>query len=696
MEFINRELSWLSFNERVLQEALDPRNPVIERMRFLGIYSNNLDEFFRVRVANIRRMIIVRNKNVQGFKGSPKELFNEIRLVVLRQQKQFELAYQKILKELAQHSIFHIRENELSAQQIEELTSFFNLKLKHAIVPIMLNDATPFPRLKDSGVYLAIKMHGEQTRKIKFALIKIPSQFSRFYLMKDQEGQKVILLDDIIRLNLKYIFSIFSYDKIEAFTFKFSRDAELNLDDDISVTLKEKIEKSIKLRKKGTPVRFVYDEDMPHDLLEYLLKHLNMEFGVNTIAGGRYHNFKDFMSFPDFNRSDFVFSKLPPLNHPVLEGQRSLIKTIMKQDVLIHYPYQRFDYVVDLIREAAIDPKVKSIKINVYRVTQDSQVLNALVNAVSNGKEVTVFLELMARFDEENNLYWSNRLKENGAKVLHGGVEMKVHSKLIQITRVSGGKKQYITHIGTGNFHEKSARIYGDLSLITAKDQIGEEVEKVFQMLETHNYKRRFKELVVSPMNTRLRLTELIHTEISNAKSGKKARIWIKLNNLTDPQMIRLLYRASNAGVRIDMIVRGICCLVPGIPGQSENIRVFSIVDRFLEHARVMKFYNDGKPTYYISSADWMERNLDKRIEVACPIEDPVLQAELDVIFDYQLRGNVKTRIIGKLQKNKYRKDDNVPFHTQLELYAYYKKKLESGHSTPISKPSISSLTGTD
>lgn len=696
MEFINRELSWLSFNERVLQEALDPRNPVIERMRFLGIYSNNLDEFFRVRVANIRRMIIVRNKTVQGFKGSPKELFNEIRLVVLRQQKQFELAYQKILKELAQHQIFHITEQDLSDKEVDELTAFFNLKLKHAIVPIMLNDSTPFPRLKDSGIYLAIKMHGEQSRKIKFALIKIPSQFSRFYLIKEGKQQKVILLDDIIRLNLRYIFSIFSYDKIEAYTFKFSRDAELNLDDDISVTIKEKIEKSIKLRKKGTPVRFVYDEDMPHDLLEYLLKQLNLEFGVNTIAGGRYHNFKDFMSFPDFNRSDFTFTKLPPLNHPVLEGQRSLIKTILKQDVLIHYPYQRFDYVVDLLREAAIDPKVKAIKINVYRVTQDSQVLNALMNAVSNGKEVTVFLELMARFDEENNLYWSNRLKDNGAKVLHGGVDIKVHSKLIQITRVSGNKKQYITHIGTGNFHEKTARIYGDLSLLTGDESIGLEVAKVFEMLESNNFKRRFRELIVSPMNTRLRMTELINREVANAKAGKKARIWIKLNNLTDPAIIRLLYKASNAGVRVDMIVRGICCLVPGVPGQSENIKVISIVDRFLEHVRMMKFYNDGKPVYFISSADWMERNLDKRIEVGCPVNDPTLQAELDVIFDYQLRGNVKTRVIGKQQKNKYRRDEHPPFHTQLELYAYYKRKWEQPAVKPISTPSISSLTGTD
>lgn len=683
MEFFNRELSWLSFNERVLQEALDPRNPVIERMRFLGIYSNNMDEFFRVRVANVRRMIAIKNKTVQGFNGSPKELFNEIRLVVLKQQRQFELAYQKILRELGNHNIFHIDENDITQEEAEELKSYFNRQLKHAIVPIILSLSTPFPRLKDSGVYLAVKMTNIRSTKLRYALIKIPSIISRFYLMKEGNKQKVILIDDIIRLNLDAIFSIFTYHKIEAYTFKFTRDAELNLDDDISTSLKEKIERSIKLRKKGTPVRFVYDQDMPHDLLEYLLKHLNLEFGVNTIAGGRYHNFKDFMSFPDFGNPEFVYPPLPPLSHPALEGQKSLMKVILKQDVLIHYPYQRFDYLVDLLREASIDPRVKSIKINVYRVTRDSQVLKALMSAISNGKQVTVFLELMARFDEENNLYWSNRLKENGATVLHGAQDMKVHSKLIQITRMNGNKKQLITHVGTGNFHEKTARIYGDISLLTADEKIGMEVAKVFQLLEseTPNLKRRFKELIVSPINTRYRLVNLIKNEIASARRGEKAEIFIKLNNLTDTTVIEWLYKASNAGVQIKMIIRGICCLVPGIPGQSENIAVYSIVDRFLEHARIMKFHNSGQPLYFISSADWMERNLDKRIEVTCPVKDKHLQEEIDLIFDYQLRGNSKTRIIGKYQKNKYRKVEKKVFHTQLELYNYYKEK--ANHPAP-------------
>ena len=677
MEFFNRELSWLSFNERVLQEALDGRNPIIERMRFLGIYSNNLDEFFRVRVANIRRMILVKDKKVQGFDGTPKELFNEIRAVVLKQQKQFELAYQKILKELSAHNIFHVKEDEISDDQREELKAFFNSKLKHAIVPIMLDDKTPFPRLRDSGVYLAIKMHGESTKKIRFALIKIPSQISRFYIMDDEEGKKVILIDDVIRMNLEAIFSIFKYDQIEAFTFKFSRDAELNLDDDISVTIKEKIEKSIKLRKRGTPVRFVYDEEMPHDLLEYLLNHLNLEFGVNTIAGGRYHNFKDFMSFPNFGNDDFCYTPLPPLNHPILEGKKSLIRTIKAQDVMLHYPYQRFDYIVDLLREAAIDPKVESIKINVYRVTANSQILNALMNAVSNGKQVTVFLELQARFDEENNLLWSNRLKENGAKVLHGSEQLKVHSKLFQIVRRHNKSTQYITHIGTGNFHEGTAKVYGDLSLLTSDPEIGEEVREVFDMLEREDSNMQPSQLIVSPINTRQTFIGLIENEIAIAKQGKKAKITIKLNNLTDPELIQSLYNASNAGVKIDLIVRGICCLMPGIENQSEHIRVFSIVDRFLEHARVFKFQNDTTPLYYISSGDWMERNLDKRIEVGCPIKSRKIQKELDLMLRYQLKGNVKTRIVGRFQKNRYRKNQSRAFQTQIELYNYYKSLLK-------------------
>lgn len=673
MELINRELSWLSFNERVLQEALDESNPLIERMRFLGIYSNNMDEFFRVRVAYVRRMMLIDNlQKVQGFHGTPSELFDEIRNVVLTQQKKMQVAYKKILVALERENIVHVNENELTLEQELELKEYFNLKLKHAIVPIILNKTTPFPRLKDSGIYLAVKMEWDQRQKRRYALIKIPTAFSRFYRMSGLEREYVILLDDIIRLNLDGIFSIFTYDKISAFTFKFTRDAELDLDDDITVSFMEKIEKSIKKRKKGEPVRFVYDEHMPDDLLGYLLNELNLKFGINTIPGGKYHNFKDFMSFPSFERDDFVFEKRTPKNHPVLEGKRSLIKTIMRRDVLLHFPYQRFDYIVDLLREAAIDPKVYSIKINVYRVASNSQVMNALMNAVLNGKKVTVVIELQARFDEENNLYWANKLQEAGALVSFGLEELKVHSKLIQIERHGTKGLRRISYVGTGNFNESTAKIYEDLGLLTTDEKIGKEVEQVFKILIGDLINPDFEELIVSPFNTRFRIGTLIKNEIENHKKGLPSGIRIKLNNLVDADMIALLYEASTVGVKIDLIVRGICCLIPGIEGVSENIKVRSIVGRYLEHSRLMIFANAGQPRYFVTSADWMERNLDKRIEVGGEVKDLRLNSELDRIFNTMWRGNVKARVLDGLMRNRYYRNNLPVFNAQDELYNYY------------------------
>ena len=675
MELINRELSWLAFNERVLQEAMDPKVPIVERMRFLGIYSNNLDEFFRVRVANIRRIIGVQKKQIAGFSGTPTELYNEIRKTVMKQQLKFESTYQQLLSELEKHSIFHVDDTNCSGTMLAELSNYFNTKLKHAIVPIILEKSTPFPRLKDSSIYLAVRMLSENKKTVKFALIKIPSEFPRFYRIKEGEKEYVLLLDDIIRLHLKNIFSIFTFDTVEAYTFKFTRDAELNLDDDLAFTLIEKIEKSLKQRKKGKPVRFVYDEKMPKDLLDHLLKSLNLKFGINTIPGGKYHNFKDFMSFRSFEHPEFLYPAQPPVNHPDLEGQKSLIKTILAKDVLLHFPYQRFDYVVDVLREAAIDPKVTFIKINVYRVAAHSQIMNALMSAVLNGKNVTVVLELQARFDEENNVFWANNLRENGAKVIYGVQDLKVHSKLMQITRVSNRQEQLITYVGTGNFNEKTALIYSDISLLTANIAISREVKKVFRLLENNLDRGIFKELIVSPFNTRRKFNALIDQEIAFAKKDLPASIRIKINNLTDPKLIDKLYEASQAGVKIQMIIRGICGLVPGVKGMSENIKVISLVDRYLEHARFFIFRNNGNPIYYISSADWMERNLDKRIEVACPIVDPKIQLEIDTVFNYQWKGSVKVREIRKDLKNTYRRPKAKPFHAQVELYNYYKNK---------------------
>ena len=673
MEIINRELSWLSFNDRVLQEALDDLVPVVERMRFLGIYSNNMDEFYRVRVANIRRMIALKKQKVDGFDGTSAELYQEIRDVVIDQQQKFELAYRKILRALVKERIHHTDEKRITLAHKKELSSYFHEQLKHAVFPIILDKKNPFPKLRDYAIYLAVKIV-EKKDKIRYALIQIPTDFSRFYQLKKGEDIRIILIDDIIRLYLKEIFSIFEPVEINAYTFKFTRDAELDLDDDLTLSFIEKIEKSLKQRKKGIPVRFVYDEKMPEDLLSYLLHALNLKAGINTIPGGRYHNFKDFISFPDFGRPEFVYPKQLPCKVSQFEKGRGIIETILKEDVLLHFPYQRFSYIVDLLREAAIDPKVKEIKINIYRVASKSEIMNALMAAVFNGKQVTVIFELQARFDEENNLYWSDRLKEFGAKVIYGFPNLKVHSKLLQIKRIKDNKEQFITYIGTGNFNEKSARIYSDFAYLTSRTEVSNEVRKVFRLLESHIEPIAFRKLLVSPFNAKRRLIALIDREILAAKKGKKAGIKIKLNNLTDQTMINKLYQASQAGVKVDMIIRGICCLIPGKKGLSENIKVISIVDRYLEHARFLKFENSGKPEYFITSADFMERNLDKRIEVGVLVESPNVQKELDLIFNYQWSGSVKARLITADFKNQYRRTDIPTFHAQLELYKYYKK----------------------
>jgi polyphosphate kinase len=675
MSYINRELSWLSFNERVLQEAMDVSVPLIERIRFLGIYSNNMDEFYRVRVANIKRMISLQNKKVEGFSGTPRELYDEIRAVVVRQQKIFEDTYTDILESLEKDGIHQLTEKTVSEEQREELQHYFHEQVIHDLVPIILEKKTPLQKVRDKAIYLAVKMEWDSKRKVRYALIEVPTTIPRFYILKSENTTNFILIDDIIRLNLNSVFTIFSYDSIEAFTFKFTRDAELNLDDDVSMSLIEKMEKSIKLRKKGEPVRVVFDHQMPEDLLSAVLRSLNISRTINSIPGGRYHNFKDFMRFPDFGKQNYLFPEYEAAPHPLLGHTTSLIKQIQKSDVLLHFPYQRFDHVVDLLREAAIDPKVKSIKINVYRVAKNSQVMNALINAVRNGKHVMAVLELQARFDEENNLYWAERLKDEGAQVVYGYENLKIHSKLIQIKRISNKKEQLITYVGTGNFNERTAKIYTDLGLITLDRRIGTEVQHVFHMMEHSLHRHTFRYLMVAPINARRKLMQLIQQEISVAKTGKKARIQMKINNLVDRKLIDKLYEASNAGVEIDLIIRGVCCLVPGIKKKSEGIRVISIVDRFLEHSRFMIFHNNGNPHYYLTSGDWMERNLDKRIEVGCPVYQKDIQQELQLIFDTQWKDNVKARIIDKKQLNRHVETTDPTMHSQQWLQEHYHER---------------------
>jgi len=678
MNLINRELSWLSFNERVLQEALDETVPLVERIRFLGIYSNNMDEFYRVRVANIKRMIAVQNKKVEGFKGTTEELSDAIHAVVIKQQRKFEQAYQNLLKTLEKENIFHFDETTVTVETKQYLKELFNSQLIHELVPVLIDKKIPFPRLRDKAIYLAVRMEWDKKSKTRMALIEIPDTLSRFYTIEQEGKRGLILIDDIIRLNLDHLFALFKYDNIEAYTFKFTRDAELNLDDDLSMSFIEKMEKSIKNRKKGEPVRLVIDHRMPIDLLDVLSKQLNLGTTTAAIPGGKYHNFKDFMQFPNFGEARFLYPKLYPAEHHRLIGKPSIIKQILQHDILLHFPYQRFDHVVDLLREAAIDPKVTSIKINVYRVASRSQVMNALINAVRNGKEVTVMLELQARFDEEHNLYWAERLKEEGAQVVYGYEGLKVHSKLIQIERISEKKTQLISYIGTGNFNERTAGIYTDLGLLTSERNISIEIAHVFRMMEHSLHHYTFKHLHVSPVNARRKITALIQQEIRNAKKGLEAFIDLKVNNLVDSRLINKLYEASEAGVKIRLIVRGVCCLIPKMPKRSKNIEAISIVDRFLEHSRFMIFGNAGKPLYFISSADWMERNMDKRIEVGAPILTKSIQDQLHFIFETQWKDNVKARIIDKKLSNEYKKKEGEEFRAQRVLSEYYQQRAQS------------------
>ena len=674
MKFRNPELSWLSFNHRVLQESLDKRNPLFERIKFLGIYSNNLDEFFKVRVANIKRMLERNAKHVYGFHGSPEELLNEIKLIVLKQQRLFELSYQKILKELGQQNIRLIDEINVTAEQKTEIRQYYESEIKHLVMPILLDKKQKFPQLRDDGIYLAVKLNYFDKNRTRYALIEVPPQAPRFFHLDENDGiHYLVILDDIIRMNLQDIFKIFTADSMEAYTFKFSRDAEIDLEETQVLSLVDKMSKGIKDRKRGNPVRMVYDGHMPTDLVDYLMRMLGLKEHESVIPGGKYHNFKDFMNFPDFGNPDHYYTKQKPNNHPVLQETRFLFKHILKHDELLHFPYQRFGYIIDLLREAAIDPKVESIAINIYRAAKDSKILNALIAALKNGKKVIVVFELLARFDEENNLFWSKKLDEMGATIIYGVPGFKVHSKLMLITRVSSRKRQEVVYVGTGNFHEKTARIYEDIGLLTANAQIVNEVKKVFRFFENNVDRGRFSTLIVSPFNSRRRWSELIDEEIEKAERKQPASIFLKMNSLIDEKMITRLYEASRAGVKIRVLCRGMCSLVTGVSNQSENIKVRSVVGRYLEHSRVFIFGDaKGEQKVFIGSGDWMARNLDKRVEVMTPILDPQLKKQLNGFLETMWKGNQKARIIDALQKNEYVRSDSDSIEAQLAIYEYY------------------------
>lgn len=651
----NRELSWLSFNARVLQEANDPTVPLIERIRFLAIFSNNLDEFFRVRVASVRRLIQLKKGDSHSAQRKQlKHTLESIRETVLLQQKEFDRIFsQEIVPCLKLGGVELIDDTQLNKTDKQALSAYFSDKIAPKLFPLMLRQGKPLPNLKDGEIYLAVHLFNSTTQSVQFALIEVPQQsVGRFIqLPTSREKTRIILLDDAIRFGLPELFSSLDFNEFTAHTIKITRDAELDIDNDIDANYVEQLRKSIKKRSVGDPTRFIYDKEIPADLLDFLMRRLNIDKD-GAIPGGRYHNFRDFMSFPQVGPSEWTYPSQVPLHRPELDTAKSLLDYIENHDVLLNYPYESFAYVVRLMREAAIDPAVFAIHISVYRLAKDSSIASALINAVHNGKHVTIVVELQARFMEEENLIWARKLEEAGAKVIFGDPGFKVHSKLIAISRRKNFKTSHIVHIGTGNFNESTAKIYGDHSYLTARKRISSETLKVFEMIQNFKPEKfTFHQLWVSPVNTQSKLTECIEREINHHLQGKPARIVLKCNNLVDPYVINALYKAIAAQVPCDLIIRGICTLT--IQTEWKHVRAISIVDRYLEHARLYYFQNDNKPILMMGSADIMQRNLRHRVEVCMPVLDKTIKATLVDVLNLQLADNTKARSLEGKQRNK-------------------------------------------
>ncbi|MEM0953835.1 MAG: polyphosphate kinase 1 [Pseudomonadota bacterium] len=687
--FMPRELSWISFNARVLQEAADDSVPVIERLRYLGIFSNNLDEFFRVRVAEVRRLLSL---STAGNRQQYRELLEKIQTQVVALQDEFDRIYDQLLVELRRRKIYMIDEAQLEPHQADYVQKFFSSQVLPELEPILLSDGQSMPNLTDESIYLAVDLRcGDETR---YALMEVPTdrvpRFIEIPRKRGKKGKVFIVLDNIIRHCMAQVFrGVIDVDSSAAYTIKFSRDAELEIDTGIAVSLIEKMELSLKRRQKADAVRFVYDAEIPEHLLDFLTKHFNVRKYDSLIAGGRYHNSKDFISFPNVGPRYLEFKPLPNLPVQRLEADGSIFERIREQDVLLYYPYHSFDYIINLLKSAALDPHVKQIQICLYRVAGNSRVCDALVNAVHNGKRVLAVVELQARFDEKANINWAEQLADSGVQVMFGVAGLKVHSKLISIEREEKGELRYYSHIGTGNFNEKTARLYTDFSLLTYDQGIGRDVANVFDFLR-YNYKRpSYRHLLVSPHSSRSGLEALIDREISNARDGYPASMTLKCNNLADHQMVMRLYEASQAGVEVRLIIRGMCTLLPNVEGISENIRAISIVDRYLEHPRVYCFYNRGQPKYLIGSADLMTRNLDYRVEVLCPIHDPEAQKLLQDVLDQQWHDNVKARVLDADQQNAMvsgRK--SVKIRSQESIHRYLQTgKLPRYPKTSIGQP---------
>lgn len=681
----NRELSWISFNERVMQEAQDRSVPLLQRLRFLGIYSNNQDEFFKVRVANLERMTLLRGAKTKEMQGGDtlEVLLAKVYERLNGLQRTFEQTYREIVTEMECYGIFIVDETELTDEQVLLCREYFADKISPLLVPLVVRKSTKLPFLRDGRIYHAVKMTGCGKGKgsiVRYAVIEIPSTATlpRFIVLPPSEAGKteIIFVDDIIRLCLDEVFFMFDYDRIEAYAFKFMRDAEMSLDDDVNKSIVEKMEQGIDKRKHGRPVRLVYDKSMPADLLTTITGKLGLKPGENVSPGGRYHLMRDLMKFPKVD-PDLEYHNPAPLRHPAIKPFSSIFEVIRKQDILLNYPYYTFNHFIDFLREAAMDPKTVNICITLYRTAERSKIIRALINAAKNGKKVVVFMELLARFDEERNIDNAETLRQAGIKVIYGIEGLKVHSKLVLVERREGSRTRGYVHVGTGNFNEDTAGVYSDFSLFTANQEVAEDARQVFEFLQTSYKHMDTRQLLVSPFNMRKEFDELIDAEIENAKKKKKAYIYAKCNSLTDEKIIQRLYKASAAGVKVRLIIRGACCLMPGMEEISENIKGISIVDKYLEHARLFIFCNGGKEKAFIGSADWMTRNLNRRVEVAIPILDKKILSILRKVFSIQWHDNVKARDLHDPLLNRYRGDEeDAPVgertRAQVALYDYY------------------------
>ncbi|HLP74949.1 MAG TPA: polyphosphate kinase 1 [Bacteroidales bacterium] len=674
--YIPKEISWLSFNERVLQEADNKDVPLLERFKFLGIYSNNLDEYFRVRVATLKRLSHygVKSRDILGY--DPKLTLKKIHKTVIEQNEVFEKIYADLIRELEKHRIHFVNETELNPEQAEFVRRYFHREVRTRLMPFLINKDQDLPNLTDDAIYFAISLVKKASDKKRYALLEIPTNvLPRFLVLPESGDDKyVMFLDDVIRSGLKEIFFLFDFDEVSAHTIKLTKDAELEIEEDISESYIDKLERSLQQRKWGSPTRFIYDRDMSKDLLKLLIKKFNFGPADVTIPANRYHNFKDFMKFPNMGKKKFYYEPLVPVQHRDIQAGKSILSVINRKDIMMYFPYNSFDHFIDLLREASIDPYVTSIEITLYRLARNSSVINALLNAVRNGKTVTTVVELQARFDEEANILWGNKLMEEGVRVIYGVPGLKVHSKLLLITRVKNEVTQRYAAVGTGNFNEDTARIYTDHLLLTTNKKITNEVLKAFNFFNANYKKDNYHHLVLSPFHLRNKIMLLIENEIKFAKAGKKASIYMKLNNLTDIDIINALYEAGKAGVNIKLIIRGMMSLVTGVKDVSDNIKAIGIVDRFLEHSRFMIFHNGGDEEYYISSADLMTRNIEHRIEVTCPVFDKGIRKEMKEIFNLQWKDNVKARILDASLSNEFVKPGKKEIRSQAEVYDYIKK----------------------